>query len=118
VIRLCILKAIMEGRCIMRFLPPVALAVGLMAGSADARTYGALGVGHASCGSWTEARQHGGRQSQMIEQWIFGFLSGVGYQGPANPLNDVDAATVLAWIDNLLQHSPPRNDHLRRREIQ
>jgi hypothetical protein len=35
----------------------------------------------------------------MIEQWIFWFLSGVGYQGSANPLNEVDAAAVLAWID-------------------
>jgi hypothetical protein len=75
----------------------------LLISSAEAAqpgNYNAIGSGAAiSCGSWTALRRQG--QASLPEQWILGFLSGVGYEGVAggeNPLNGVDADAVWAWV--------------------
>lgn len=61
--------------------------------------YHAVGLGSASCGAWTTLRQN--RQSDGAEQWVLGFLSGVGFSiSAADPLRGVDGFGVAAWIDN------------------
>jgi hypothetical protein len=53
----------------------------------------------------------------MVEQWVLGFLSGVGYgvgfietktnpAGNIDPLNGTDAQGALAWIDNYCHAHP------------
>jgi hypothetical protein len=75
-----------------------------------AATFYLMGNGVTSCGSWTAARRDG--QALSREQWVLGFLSGVGYRGaadgkdPSDPLNGMDAAGIFAWIDNYCQARP------------
>jgi hypothetical protein len=91
----------------------LALATALMTGSAEAAasaqqdTYHAIGQGASSCGTWSAARRN--QYAFGYEQWVWGFLSGVGFQGGANgvnPLNGVDADAVWGWIDNYCQGHP------------
>jgi hypothetical protein len=75
--------------------------------AAEPGKYNLLGSGTVSCGTWTALRRQG--QARLPEQWILGFLSGVGYEGAAggdNPLNGVDADAVGAWMDNYCQANP------------
>jgi hypothetical protein len=61
------------------------------------------GVGLMSCGSWTAHR------SLNAQQWVLGFLSGVGLAGQADaidPLSGTDAEAVWAWIDNYCRSNP------------
>ena len=63
-----------------------------------------LGYGTRSCGTWLAARRD--RQSTAYEQWIIGFMSGIGAantylaDGRFDPLARTDAQGVWAWIDN------------------
>lgn len=82
------------------------LASVLMTSAAQAQEYRAIGVGTMSCGSWTAARRTQGADAFALQQWVAGFLSGIGYQGPGNPLNGVDAEGVWAWIDNYCRSHP------------
>jgi len=67
--------------------------------------YQAIGSGAvASCGTWIEMRRSG--QALGHEQWLLGFLSGVGWGTNYNPLNELDAGAVLRWMDNFCQASP------------
>ena len=87
-------------------LTRVILVVCLMARPAEAG-YLAIGRGNGSCGAWTTTRR--AQQAQGYEQWILGFLSGVGWQGAQsgiNPLNGLDANGVWAWLDNYCQVHP------------
>lgn len=89
-----------------RFAAFAAIAIMLMAGPADAQ-FQLIGSGLTSCGGWTAARRD--RQAGGYEQWIVGFLSGIGYQGDiegANPLNGLDAYAVWAWTDNYCAAHP------------
>jgi hypothetical protein len=49
----------------------------------------------------------------LPQQWILGFLSGVGYRGEGvvDPLNGVDAQAVWAWMDNYCQANPLKLVH-------
>jgi hypothetical protein len=91
------------------FLLCAALAVALMSGSAEAQQgeYSMIGQGTLSCGTWTAYRRN---QSALgIQQWVLGFLSGVGFasaQFGRDPLNEVDAQGVWAWVDNYCQSYP------------
>jgi hypothetical protein len=82
---------------------------------ADAKQYRMIGLGASSCGTWTanRVRQPNSEDTFMYEQWVLGFLSGVGFQGTEsdiNPLNNLtDAQGVLAWIDNYC-HAHPLED--------
>jgi hypothetical protein len=82
----------------------------LMSSSAEAQmmTY-MIGAGMDSCGTWTADRRNPrSSDAQQDQQWVLGFLSGIGYQGDINlnPLNGMDANGVLAWIDNYCQAHP------------
>jgi hypothetical protein len=69
--------------------------------------YHLIGQGTASCGKWTAVRHD--EHALGHEQWILGFLSGVGWGGAEfgdNPLSGTDADGVLAWIDNYCRAHP------------
>jgi hypothetical protein len=80
-----------------------------MTGSAEAAGFALIGDGAESCGSWTVYRRD--RRASGEEQWILGFLSGIGAAPPSagpvvNPLNGVDAQAVLIWMDNYCRDHP------------
>jgi hypothetical protein len=45
------------------------------------------------------------------EQWVLGFLSGIGFKGQAedNPLQGTDNDGVFAWIDDYCRAHPVEN---------
>jgi hypothetical protein len=63
-----------------------------------------FGEGTISCGSWASLRRSGSLQAAFgPEQWVLGFLSGIGFTNGAlgnDPLRGVDAEGVWAWVDN------------------
>jgi len=71
-------------------------------------SYTLIGAGLASCGTWTQDRKNRTIDQKQIEQWMLGFLSGVGYTGGTkyDPLHGVDAPAVLVWIDNYCLANP------------
>jgi hypothetical protein len=83
-----------------------ALAVVLMAGSAEAADHTGMGNGTASCGTWTVARRDG--RAVAHQEWVLGFLTGFGFgrAGNSDPLNGVDGQWVWVWIDNYCQAHP------------
>jgi hypothetical protein len=94
---------------------PILAAALLISSAAEAADFSFIGTGHSSCGSWTASRRTG--QASLPEQWILGFLSGVGDVSASNanavggvterdPLNGVDAQAVWAWVDNYCRANP------------
>jgi hypothetical protein len=91
-----------------------AIAVVALTGSVEAQSGGAyhtLGQGSVPCSAWASARVGGtGGASVVVEQWILGFLSGVGFVGPLDPLQSVaNGQAVFAWIDNYYRANPLKN---------
>jgi hypothetical protein len=80
------------------------LAVALLAGSAQAADYNLIGAGVALCDTWTASRHD--HQATAYEQWVLGFLSGVGSAGRSNPLRGQDANAVWSWVDGYCQQYP------------
>jgi hypothetical protein len=80
------------------------LVVGLMAGTVEAQAAHMVGLGGNSCGSWTASRRV--TSAALSEQWILGFLSGLGWEGKNDPLVNMDAKGVWAWIDNYCSAHP------------
>lgn len=68
-----------------------------------------IGAGTVSCGRWTALRRSG--SALGAEQWILGFLSGIGYIGDigVDPLRGTDADGVWGWIDNYCISNPTEN---------
>lgn len=66
------------------------------------------GLGSGSCGTWTARRTQGRPHAWGYEQWLLGFLSGAGMWGKTglDPLNNVDANGVWAWVDNFCRDHP------------
>jgi hypothetical protein len=94
-----------------RLLPCTTLALALMTGAAEAQpgSFQPSGAAAMSCGAWTAARRENNPLSWMSEQWVLGFLSGVGYaasQGGLDPLRGVDDQAVWAWVDNYCRDHP------------
>jgi hypothetical protein len=87
-------------------LLPAALVVALLSGAARAAQYHVVGLGLSSCGTWTADRRANGPKAAMDGAWVLGFLSGVGYAGPDDPLTNVDADGVWAWVDNYCRTNP------------
>jgi hypothetical protein len=95
----------------IRFLLQASLAVALLADSSGAAAYRFLGAGTVSCEAWTAARQHRTGWYDLAE-WVLGFLSGVGYAGEpgrTDPLQELDAHAVAAWVDNYCRAYPLKN---------
>ena len=83
----------------MRFLLPSALAVALLTGSAETADFKAVGLGFSSCG----------QTAGVYEQWVVGFLSGIGYEGIGqgdDRLAGVGANGVWTWVDNYCRAHP------------
>lgn len=76
-------------------------------GSAQPQGYHLLGQGSMSCGLWTAARRE--HLATAPQQWVVGFLSGVGFSKGKegfDPLDGVDGYAVWAWIDSYCQAHP------------
>ena len=92
--------------------PVLAMAAAWLISSAEAAQpgdYDLKGYGTNKCATWTAWRRE--KQAGLAEQWILGFLSGVGYEVVRNSavdnlLNGVDANAVWAWVDNYCLASP------------
>lgn len=84
-----------------------ALALALMtvpASAAPPGDYTMIGLGTQSRGHGTSIRRD--RVDRATEQWVVGFLSGVGFEGVEDPLNGVDSDAVWAWMDNYCRADP------------
>ena len=101
-------------------LARVALAAVLMTGDATAaRDRAIMGSGVGSCGNRTANRRgyglgrsfiKGSQAHQQQTQWVLGFLSGFAMNptpdSSFDPLRNVNAAGVFAWIDNYCSTHP------------
>lgn len=80
----------------------------LISNSVQAFTY--IGGGATSCATRSEER---GNPSAALqdEQWVLGFLSGIGYVAPGDidPLKGLHARAVWSWVDVYCQ-AHPRED--------
>jgi hypothetical protein len=79
------------------------MLVGLLATTGEAETYRLIGSGTQSCGTWTADRRSGGAHSWQNEQWVVGFISGVGYANERgqDPMRNLDAQAVYGWLDTV-----------------
>lgn len=82
----------------------------LMSWAAQGRAQHMIGGGVDSCGTWTFERQPPLRALQD-QQWVLGYLSAAGQissaaGGGADPLKDMDAQGVWAWVDNYCKANP------------
>ena len=86
------------------------LVVGLLGYQTNApAAFVEIGAGLDSCGTWTaDRRSPGGSAALQDEQWVLGFLTGAADIGPidADPMRDVDAHAIWAWIDNYCRAKP------------
>lgn len=95
-----------------RLMLSVLSAVVLLAVPQPAASYKVIGAGNASCGTWTSERAKAARSGDHFfevseENWVLGFLSGVGYAGAGmDPLQGLDANAVVAWLDQYCQAHP------------
>lgn len=74
------------------------LAAALMSGAAGPETV-VGGVGTEICAGWVVARRD--HQAFGYEQWLLGYLSGVGdvHSAGLDPLNAMSVDAVWAWMD-------------------
>jgi hypothetical protein len=88
---------------LIRTLMGAVLTVAALAVSDRAVGYALIGNGTLTCVAWSEARrdQHG-VATLMSEQWVVGFLSGIGSMvlGELDPLRGLQADAVYGWMDN------------------
>jgi hypothetical protein len=85
----------------------IAATSSLLPGNASGYTM--LGSGGASCETWTATRRTPpGRDAAMQQQWLLGFLSGIGSMvlGELDPLRGLDADAVYAWLDGYCRNHP------------
>ncbi len=91
------------------------LSVGVLAlvlcsgGAGRALAYHEVGAGVDTCAAWTADRQTpAGAPALQDEQWVLGFLTGIGFAGSDqdDPLAGMDAAGVWTWIDGYCQQHP------------
>ena len=71
--------------------------------------YALLGSGDASCTAWTAARRTPrGLDAAMQEQWVVGFLSGIGSMvlGELDPLHGLKADAVYDWVNGYCRDHP------------
>jgi hypothetical protein len=83
-------------------LPLVAALAGIIAASQCASAYVFIGSGTASCQAWTAVHQQPrGADAAGQEQWLLGFLSGIGFMalGELDPLHGMAAEAVWGWVD-------------------
>ena len=99
---------------LLRSLTKIGLAVlGIVAALSlwppQASAFKLIGAGTDACATWTaDRRTPDGKAALQDAQWVVGYLSGIGYEGPSDvdPLNGVDAEAVWTWIDNYCRAHP------------
>nr|WP_294509525.1 hypothetical protein [uncultured Rhodopila sp.] len=85
------------------------MALVSVAAAPRALAYHEVGAGIDTCATWTSDRQSpAGPPALQDEQWVLGFLTGIGFAGSVadDPLNGVDAAGVWGWIDSYCKQRP------------
>ncbi len=94
----------------MKIIPVCVMMIALYSlGAGQALAYHEVGAGVDTCASWTSDRQTpGGAPALQDEQWVLGFLTGIGFAGPDqdDPLNGMDAQGVWEWIDSYCKQHP------------
>jgi hypothetical protein len=92
----------------MKIVRAWVIAAVFVLGGSRAYAYYAIGAGTGSCGTWTAERRHPNAVlALMDEQWVVGFLSGVGfYSGNLDPMKGLDAEAAWAWMDNYCKANP------------
>jgi hypothetical protein len=84
-------------------------AASLLLLPSHAAGYTMLGSGGASCEAWLATRRAPrGLDAAMQQQWLLGFLSGIGSMvlGELDPLRRLDADAVYAWLDGYCSNRP------------
>ena len=101
------MKPVFPGMCLVVVLMtgsvgPVSAQQGpeKMLSGAPGAVYTAVGEGTGSCEKWTAARRT--HKAFELEQWMLGFLSGVGFDAVdgTDPLKLLGTDVVFVWIDN------------------
>ena len=93
----------------IRTLVGAALTVATLTASDHAMGYALIGNGTLTCGAWSQARRDPqGPATRMSEQWVVGFLSGIGSMvlGELDPLHGLQAEGVYDWMDNYCSAHP------------
>jgi hypothetical protein len=86
-----------------------ALISGMLMLPDHAAAYAVIGNGTMTCEAWTTARRDPhGSGGLMNEQWVVGFLSGIGSMvlGELDPLHGLDADAVYHWMDDYCRSHP------------
>ena len=71
--------------------------------------YSLSGRGVLTCEAWTAARRDPNRpDAGLNEQWVVGFLSGIGFMalGELDPLHGADDQFVYDWVDAYCRNNP------------
>lgn len=86
----------------------MALIAGTLAVSESAVGYTSMGSGATSCEAWVTARHSATPEKAAREQWVVGFLSGIGSMvlGELDPLHGLDAGAVYGWVDRYCGDHP------------
>ena len=69
----------------------------------------AYGVGHESCGRWTEDKKTDGPAYWQMTSWLNGYLTAYGWwvEGGSGPMsNNSSTHGPIAWVDNYCQENP------------
>jgi hypothetical protein len=75
------------------------------ASAAQAQITTTIGAGTESCGKWlAESSRVAARAAR--EQWVYGFITGINRQSPANQSRPVDGDAVSAYIDLYCKNNP------------
>lgn len=60
-----------------------------------------------SCGAWTEARQTQSVRAGLLQEWVWGFLSGMNLKSDKpDALLGTDPEGLTAWLDNYCRANP------------
>jgi hypothetical protein len=84
-----------------------AIALAMMTDPSSAVSIGGLGL--QTCSTWVADHQSDAPfEALRDEQWMIGYLSGVGKWGSADldPLNGTDAQVIYAWVSNYCAANP------------
>jgi hypothetical protein len=70
--------------------------------------YTVMGVGVASCGTWTTNHSANDDGARIQDEWIFGYLSAFNAWAPGtnNVTGDTDNAGATAWVTNYCSAHP------------
>jgi hypothetical protein len=90
---------------IPRWLPLVFLALPALAQAVAVRD-------SPSCGEWVKARVDVATpqpETQIVERWLIGFLSGIAVGTRLDLLHGTDSASLYSWMDDYCRANPLRS---------